>query len=552
MLQSPDLPGAAGQSYSVGWSAISRLVRQGLSWNGNERNVAFLNLGEGRFADVSAASGLDFPDDGRAAARVDWDGDGSQDLIVMNRTGPRIRVLVNRHAGPQHWIAFRLRGRSCNRSAVGARVSLETTDGRRLIRSLRCGEGFLAQSTWSVHFGLGDGEVGEVQVHWPGGEVESFGAPTWGRTYALEQDSGSAVPVPPPTAAIVPGPLSPPEADGSSRTVLSAKLPMPRLLLETLDGRTAPFLGIDERGPRGTGQPLILVLWGSFCAPCVRELRALKAEAQGLAAAGIQVLAVSVDRGEEDRQRARALLEEIEWPFAAGFASEEALGVVEVLQGALHDSARPLVVPTTLLIEPDGYLVETYRGRLEPRRLIDDLALCPLPLEARRDAAAPFPGRWIAPASEANRGAFASRFAANGLERAAAEYSLAQVEIQELSAATFQYEAGVARQRQGRLDEALRHFEQARAIDPAHFLAARGRALVLHQKGENRLALAAYREALRLEPGDALTRFNLGLVLLALGDEEGARGEVRALRRLGSDMAATLEERIRIVAGDDG
>ena len=103
------------------------LVRQGRSWGGRDRNCAFLNLGSGRFADISSASGFDFPDDGRAVARVDWDQDGDLDLWVVNRNGPQLRLLVNEVNSGHHWLALRLvgNGTTTNRDAIGARVEVD-------------------------------------------------------------------------------------------------------------------------------------------------------------------------------------------------------------------------------------------------------------------------------------------------------------------------------------------------------------------------------------------------------------------------------------------
>jgi len=75
------------KDYLSGWQTMYHLLRkEHHSWSGRERNCAFLNCGGSRFADVSAISGLDFADDGRALAVVDWDQDGNLDLWFHNRT----------------------------------------------------------------------------------------------------------------------------------------------------------------------------------------------------------------------------------------------------------------------------------------------------------------------------------------------------------------------------------------------------------------------------------------------------------------------------------
>jgi hypothetical protein len=113
-------------------------------------------------------------------------------LLVTSRTAPSVRLLLNQDAGSNRWIAFRLRSSSASRTTVGARVAVETTGGRKLIQTLRCGEGYLAQSTSDLSFGLGAEEVASVEVRWPGGEAEPFGAPPSGRAWLLEQGTQRA------------------------------------------------------------------------------------------------------------------------------------------------------------------------------------------------------------------------------------------------------------------------------------------------------------------------------------------------------------------------
>ena len=125
---------------------LSRMVREGRSWSGRERNCSFLNTGSERFATVSAISGLDFPDDARAIGLVDWDQDGDQDLWVSNRNAPRLRFLRNDTPSGSHFLGLRLQGdgTTTNRDAIGARVEVAGAAGRTLLKTLRAGEGFLS------------------------------------------------------------------------------------------------------------------------------------------------------------------------------------------------------------------------------------------------------------------------------------------------------------------------------------------------------------------------------------------------------------------------
>ena len=61
-----------GSSIDIGQRQLTQMMDAGRSFSGNERNCFFVNLGNGRFADISGLSGLDFADDGRAIGLTDW------------------------------------------------------------------------------------------------------------------------------------------------------------------------------------------------------------------------------------------------------------------------------------------------------------------------------------------------------------------------------------------------------------------------------------------------------------------------------------------------
>jgi len=71
-------------------------------------------------------------------------------------------------------IAFRLEGKSSNRDAIGAAVTVET-GSRRQTRSLQAGSGFLAQHSKELFFGLGEAKQPVVaSIRWPSGLVQQI------------------------------------------------------------------------------------------------------------------------------------------------------------------------------------------------------------------------------------------------------------------------------------------------------------------------------------------------------------------------------------------
>ena len=140
------------------------MMRRGRSYSGRERNCVFLNTAkpDGSFANISAASGIDFPDDGRALVTTDWDHDGDLDVWISNRNAPRLRFFRNDVPIDNHHLTIRLQGTAptTNRDAIGARVKVIIAGSQPLIKTLRAGESFLSQSSKALHFGLGRAEAG--------------------------------------------------------------------------------------------------------------------------------------------------------------------------------------------------------------------------------------------------------------------------------------------------------------------------------------------------------------------------------------------------------
>ena len=86
---------AGGDPYLEAWLSISRSMEEGVSWSGHERNVGWLNAGDGTFVEASGPMGFDQIEDGRVVCKTDWDRDGDIDLWLRSRNGVTLRYLEN-------------------------------------------------------------------------------------------------------------------------------------------------------------------------------------------------------------------------------------------------------------------------------------------------------------------------------------------------------------------------------------------------------------------------------------------------------------------------
>ncbi|MFO0312022.1 MAG: FG-GAP-like repeat-containing protein [Planctomycetota bacterium] len=111
------------------------------------------------------ASGIVLPDDQKALALADLDGDGAPEWLSAANDGA---VRAFRASMPSASLAVLLRGRAGNRDAIGARVTLVRSDGTQQVREVHAGSGYLAQGEPCAWFAdVPDGC--RLAVVWPDG-----------------------------------------------------------------------------------------------------------------------------------------------------------------------------------------------------------------------------------------------------------------------------------------------------------------------------------------------------------------------------------------------
>jgi hypothetical protein len=173
---------------STGWHAqfadvnndgLSDLfVAKGNVWDmpdfaAKDPNNLLLQGTEGKFIEAGDQAGVASMNAGRGAGLADFNADGWQDLVVVNRNGP---TEIWRNTGtdaPANWVSVALSQPAPNTDAIGAWVELRTGDTVQR-REITIGGGHVSGVLGPQHFGLGASDAAEIRVIWPDGTVQDW------------------------------------------------------------------------------------------------------------------------------------------------------------------------------------------------------------------------------------------------------------------------------------------------------------------------------------------------------------------------------------------
>ena len=551
VANSPNEP-RPSHEYEQAWNAINDLIRSDHTWSGFERNVFYLNSGDGTFSDISGITEIDFVEDGRTFALGDFDLDGRPEVVLKNRNSPQIRYLKNVLPDLPPVISFRLTGKKSNRDAIGARITIETESGRRS-QTIRCGSGFLAQHAKELFFGLGDSN-GPIRatIEWPSGATQQLADIAPNHRVWLEEGS-------PPTRI---------EAH-----VKPTKLPVPSeaspklqdLPLEFETWLLVPVLAPDfsipdsaghlEKLSSHRGNPVLLHFWPSSLPGSQKVLLELEQARTAWSRKGLHLITLKVNT---NSGKASASLAEEQYSFPILEAPVDVIAVYNLAFRQLFDRHHDMSVPVSFLIDGEGNIIKIYQGPVSPVKIELDFQSIPKTDTERLAKALPFPGLLETYTYERNylsfgfvfyeRGYFeqAQQFFAQAVKddpNAEALYGLGSsyLQLQKNAEARDCFERalklhasypgtlpncwnnlGILAARAGDPDTAIQYFQHTLQIDPEHTIALQNLGSAYRQKKDWPQAKSALERALALNPDDPEANYGLGMVYAQQNDSEHA------------------------------
>lgn len=541
--------------YEQGWNAINELIRSDHPWSGFERNVFYLNNGDGSFSDVSGIAGMDFVEDSRTFALGDFDGDGRLEVILKNRNGPQLRFLKNVMSELPPVISFRLTGKKSNRDAIGARITVETEAGRQT-RILRSGSGFLAQHSKEMFFGLGASKPPVLAtIEWPSGLTQKLDdLPHDHRIWVEEGIPPSRMEPFAKYSNLPGGQATAPVTESLPRTVgtwLLVPALAPDFSLPDLEGQLQTLSG-------HRGKPVLLHLWSASLASSLEDLEEFQSLHEAWAQRGFQLLTVNVDAAQGNGGNG-AQIPERHYSFPILHASPDVIATYNLLYRQLFDRHRDISVPLSFLLDPAGNIVKIYQGTISKDRFDADSRSIPRTDAERRAKALPFPGLSATYDFGRNYLSFGFVFFERGYfeqseaffqqalkddpNSAEALYGLGSAYLQqkktnearECFQRTLQLHAsypgtlpnawnnlGILAAREGNTDLAIQYFQRALQIDPEHSIALQNLGSAYRQKKDWPQARRALEHALVLNPDDPEANYSLGMVYAQQNDTQRA------------------------------
>ena len=320
---------------------------RGFSFSGYERDALYMNMNGKKFMDISGISGIDSITDGRAAVFADFDNDGDYDVFLTTIQNQAHLLFRNNVGQNNNWLRISLEGdKETGRDAYGAVVRVRTSAG--ILTKIKAGgSGFLSQHDPRLLFGLGQDQRAEtIEVTWPNGKVEAFAAhATAGSSLLLKKGAGAAQ-VLSLGRSRLPDPITEAQALAAKLKIQPGK-PMPDLALTNLDGSKTNL-----RDKLRSGRSMLINVWATWCAPCVKEMPELEKLRAELDANKIDLLGLNVDADTQAKVPQFLQKTGVTYPIFLG-------GVPALEHLYLTDE---IIVPLSIVVGSDGVVRELISG----------------------------------------------------------------------------------------------------------------------------------------------------------------------------------------------
>ena len=137
-------------------------------------NYLFHNKGDLSFENVTDQWGLKTNNVSNGVAYADLDNDGDLDLVV-NNMGEQASVYRNNNLSKGNYLTIQLKGVRGNTHAIGSRVDVTTSSGKKQTIEQQPVRGYLSSINPVLHIGLGnDSIIQTLTIRWPQGKVSVF------------------------------------------------------------------------------------------------------------------------------------------------------------------------------------------------------------------------------------------------------------------------------------------------------------------------------------------------------------------------------------------
>ncbi len=160
-------------------------------------NKMYWNQNGEKFDDVTYAGGFGNIQKGHAVGFGDMDHDGDEDMyIVMGGSfeGDVYQNIFfeNQIGQKNNWVILQLEGVTANRSALGARVSIEVTEqgAKRMIHEVVSTGSSFGGNSLQLEIGLGQAEkINSITITWPSkkAKVQTFNDVVMNKAYVIKE-----------------------------------------------------------------------------------------------------------------------------------------------------------------------------------------------------------------------------------------------------------------------------------------------------------------------------------------------------------------------------